>query len=280
MYKSSIFRTVGIYNENLMFMSLAKMRTKAKRGRPYRSSFESARAAFWACNLSCLAGKTLAEIEREIYPSRVKKRDGGGYEQPNNFNKYSKGEKAPKSPTTHLDSPVNLADTHYPGSALAYHSIFWQMINNENIEINLNKYRDLISIEVKESLQANDIDIDKKDKLPFSDEEFKKMVAIQHIDVLALMLLQLRHSKEIVKTIHIFYIRNWLSNACYIYEPFKKCKSLMLRLIEEKVYELGILIGISGIDKNKSDIQASRDAFLAALLSGKTVELDHPLDII
>ena len=32
------------------------------------------------------------------------------------------------------------------------------------------KYRDLISIEVRELLQANDLDIDQKDGLPFSDE--------------------------------------------------------------------------------------------------------------
>ena len=31
-------------------------------------------------------------------------------------------------------------------------------------------YRDLISIEVRELLQANDLDIDQKDGLPFSDE--------------------------------------------------------------------------------------------------------------
>ena len=182
-------------------MSITKMETKAKPGRPRRSSFESARAAFWACNLSCLAGKSLAEVEREIYPSRVKKRDGGGYEQPNSFNKYSKGEKAPRNPTTYLDSPVNLADIHYPGSDLAYHSIFWEIVNNENIEINLSKYRQLISVEAKELLQAYDINIDKKDKFLFSDDEFMKMVTIQHIDVLALMLMQLRHSKNTIRTI-------------------------------------------------------------------------------
>ena len=82
-----------------------------------------------------------------------------------------------------------------------------------------------------------------------------------------------------LRTVVIFYIRNWLSNACFIYEPYKKCKSLMLKLIEEKVYELGVMIGIGSIDINKSDEEASRDAFLAALLSGKTVDLDRPLNI-
>ena len=53
----------------------------------------------------------------------------------------------------------------------------------------------------------------------------------------------------------------------------------MLKLIEEKVYELGVMIGIGSIDINKSDEEASRDAFLAALLSGKTVDLDRPLNI-
>ena len=48
---------------------------------------------------------------------------------------------------------------------------------------------------------------------------------------------------------------------------------------KEKVYELGLMTGIGGIDNNKTEIQASRDAFLAALLSGKTVELNSPLDI-
>lgn len=187
-------------------MSISKMETKVKIGRPSRSSFESARAAFWSCNLRCLAGKSLAEVEREIYPSHVKKRDGGGgYEQPNSFNKYSKGEKAPRNPTTYLDSPVNFADMHYPGSALAYHSIFWEIVNNENIEINLSKNHHLISIEAKKLLQAYDINIDKKFKLLFSDDEFMKMVAIQHIDVLALMLMQLRLSKNTIRTIHIFY---------------------------------------------------------------------------
>lgn len=254
------------------------MESEEKRGRPSRSSLESARAAFWACNLSYLADKSLAEVEREIYPTRVKKRDGGGYEQPNSFNKYSKGEKAPRNPTTYLDSPVNLADINYPGSDLAYHSIFWEIVNNENIEINLSKYHHLVSVKVKKLLQTHDINIE-KNNFPFSDDEFMKMVAIQHIDVLALMLMQLRHSKNKVRTMHIFYIRNWLSNACFVYEPFKRCKTLMLKLIEEKVYELGLMTGIGGIDNNKTEIQASRDAFLAALLSGKTVELNSPLDI-
>ena len=162
---------------------------------------------------------------------------------------------------------------------MAYHSIFWEIVNNENVEIKLSKYNHLISLEAKELLQTYDINIDKKDELPFSDEEFMKLVAIQHIDVLALMLMQLRHSKDFVKTIHIFYIRNWLSNARFIYEPFKKCKSIMLKLIEEKIYELGIMTVVGGININKSNEEASRDAFIAALLSGKTVKLDHPLNI-
>lgn len=255
------------------------MEIKAKRGRPSRSTLESARAAFWACNLSSLTGKCLAELERDIYPSRVKRRDGGGYEQPNSFNKYSKGEKAPKCPTAYLDSPVNLADTHYPGSALAYHSIFWEIVKSETNENNMEKYRDLICIEAKELLRTYDIHLDKKETISFSDEEFMRMVSIQHIDILALMLIQLKYSENAIRTIHVFYIRNWLANACFIYEPFKKCKLLMLKLIEEKVYELGQMVGSGGINLNKSDIESSRDAFWAALLSGKTVDLNRQIGI-
>jgi len=189
------------------------------------------------------------------------------------------GEKSPRCPTTYLDSPVNLADTHYPGSASAYHSIFWEIVKNEKNENNLEKYLDLISIEAKELLRNYDINIDKKKTISFSDEEFMRMVSIQDIDILALMLIQLRYSENAIRTMHVFYIRNWLANACFIYEPFKKCKLLMLKLIEENVYELGQLVGSSGIDLNKSDIETSRDAFWAALLSGKTVELNRQIDI-
>ena len=250
------------------------METKAKPGRPRRSTFESARAAFWACNLSYLAGKTLAEVEREIYPSRVKKRDGGGFEQPNIFNKYSKGEKAPRCPITYLDSPVNLADKLYPGSGMAYHSIFWNVVNNENTEIYFSKYGHLISIKLKNLLQRHDINIDEKKNLSISDDDFIKMVCIQHIDVLALMLMQLRHSSSSIETLHIFYIRNWLLNSSFVYAPFRRCKTLMLKLIEEKVLELGVMLGVGGIDNNKTDIEANRDALIAAVLSGKSVKLD------
>lgn len=93
------------------------------------------------------------------------------------------------------------------------------------------------------------------------------------------MLIQLRCSENAIRTIHIFYIRNWLANACFIYEPFKKCKFLMLKLIEEKVYELGQMVGSGGINLNKSDIETSRDAFWAALLSGKTLMLNRQIYI-
>lgn len=53
----------------------------------------------------------------------------------------------------------------------------------------------------------------------------------------------------------------------------------MLKLIEEKVYELGQMVGSGGINLNKSDIETSRDAFWAALLSGKTLMLNRQIYI-
>ena len=104
------------------------------------------------------------------------------------------------------------------------------------------------------------------------------MVSIRHIDVLALMIIQLRHSSSSIEISNIFYIRNWLLNASFVYVPFRRRKKLMLNLIEEKVDELGFMTGFAGIDKNKTDIEATRDSFIAALLSGKSVKLDHLID--
>lgn len=89
------------------------MTGELKRGRPTRSIFDSARGAFWACNLREISQKALSEIERELNPKCFTNRDGGGYRQPNAYNKYANGTKIPTSPFKAINSPITLAEEKY-----------------------------------------------------------------------------------------------------------------------------------------------------------------------
>lgn len=247
------------------------MTGKLKRGRPTRSLFDSARGAFWACNLRYISQKILSEIERELNPKCFTNRDGGGYRQPNAYNKYANGTKIPTSPFKAINSPIILAEEKYKTSAEAYHSILWTVLQeSENInDIDTNKYQSLIPERLKLALRENGIDLNTSKDLLLTDDEFKKMVYLKNIDVLGLMLLQIIRSKEIINLRHVFYIRQWLQYSSISYVPFKACYLIIFKLIEERIHEIGSLQGHSGLDIKKSIKERYSDAENAALLSGK-----------
>ena len=58
-------------------------------------------------------------------------RDGGGFEQPNAWLKYAKGERCPLPPYKGDKSPVVQAEKRYPGTKAVYDSIIWDLLYDD-----------------------------------------------------------------------------------------------------------------------------------------------------
>jgi len=77
-----------------------------------------------------MSSLSFTELERFLTPWTVKKReDGGGFIQPYAFRKYATGQRIPKP--VGAQSPINIAEKHFPGSSAAYYSIFWDIVGIE-----------------------------------------------------------------------------------------------------------------------------------------------------
>ena len=266
------FRDCGHIQFNLhKSESQLKMTSIPKRGRPKRNLLDTTRASFWALNLSYLAQKKPSEIEREIFPNKIKRRDGGGYIQPHDFNKYANGTRVPTPPTKGIKSPVNLAEARYPSSADAYNSIVWDILNEPEMEIDIKKYYSSIPLRFKIQLRLSGIDICNSKELFLSDDNFIRLVKIRNIETLGLMLVNIKCLKDTINPLHIYLLRSWLSIASIKYMPLKNCYLKLFLLVEDRIQEAGILTSPDGLAKNISDESAFEDAWFAAILSGKTV---------
>ena len=250
-------------------------KTQSSAGRPKRSKIESARAAFWASNLSYKSEKSFPDIERELYPESIKKRDGGGFTQPFAFNKYAKGTRSPHHFDDCVDSPVTRAEKKYPGTQSAYSSIFWDLMTIADREIDIKKFYSRISNLSKMQLKLCGVNLENRTQLLLTDNELAIIFRIKNIDVLGLMLLQIKSNKETIRYELIYLIREWLLKASLDYAPFKMCLYIIFEAIEENLIELGEMTGSFGLTVNSTDAEKQRGATMAAIFSGKTDLFKH-----
>jgi len=236
-----------------------------RRGPKDKSRIEYARAAYWVCNLSFISGKSFTDLEREITPWAIKKRDGGGYIQPHAFKKYATGQRTPLA--VGEKSPIVIAEKLYPGSSAVYKSIFWEIVNTV-----VGK-----SINLKEVYSRANPDVIKHFRNGFFSEEsppllnqFGKYEArlIANIDAFALLLLTIRYDEAITIS-DIYDLQSWLLLNSKV-QPFAMCSSLLLSVFEEYIPEVGVLTGPMGFIADTANRHLN--AAITALTSGRVIE--------
>lgn len=250
------------------------MKNKTENNHSKNRKIKIAQSMFWANNLKYMAGKNFAELERELSSSPIEKKDCGGYKQPYAYSKYAAGSRIPTSPSESKDSPITKAEEKYWRSATAYNSIFWDLLSGADQDIDINKYLARIPNNIRIRLKLIGVDLAERNSINFKDEDFAKLVLIKDIDVLGLMILQIKAHKHDINYEHIFFIRNWILITSQNFEPFRICKKIIFEVIEENLPEIGFLNGIDGIDTNKIHSERVRESFIAAFLSGKTLKLN------
>ena len=241
-----------------------------RRGPKETPKLEYARAAFWACNLSHVSGMSFTKLERLLTPWVVKPRDGGGFLQPYAFKKYATGQRIPKAEGDR--SPVNIAEDHFPGSVAAYKSILWDVIAIEPSDrsgINLKEFSRRTNQEVIKELENGFFLQNSK---PILNEIGKlKVLAINHIDAFALLLLTIRQSETITLK-DVNHLQSWMAfNSAN--SPFLMCADLLLSIFEEIIPELGIMTGPLGFKANQKNPHLC--TLVAALTSGRIIEVNE-----
>lgn len=246
-------------------------KTKLNAGRPKRSKLESARAAFWVSNLSHEAGKSFSDLERELYPEQIKKRDGGGYTQPYAFAKYSNGSRIPNHKNDSVDSPVIRAENRYPGTQAAFDSIFWELMTISDQEVDTNKFYSQLSHFSKMQLKLCGINLENRSQLLLTDNELAIIFRIKSIDVLGLMLLQIKSDTSTIRYELIYLIRDWLLKASLDYAPFKMFSNIIFEVVEENLIKLGDMTGPFGLAVNSKYEEKLRLVLMTAMFSSKNV---------
>lgn len=246
-----------------------------RRGRPSAPIVDRARASYWAWSVQKAAGKSFAELEREMALQPFSQRDGGSFNQPHAWLKYAKGERTPTPPSKGDKSPVIQAEKRYPGTRAIYDSIVWDLMYDYQTKptkrLNLTHR---ISPFVLNKIDPKDIEKKDQYRILLTTEGISKLPFIRHIDALGLLLMQWRNLDWERADISIIYLaRTWLLYSFQWMEPFVTCKRLIAKLIHQNVVELGLLNGPMGLDPKKTFDERVRDAFFAALLGGVAVEV-------
>ncbi|MHB1359388.1 MAG: hypothetical protein ACYCWC_07365 [Rhodocyclaceae bacterium] len=207
------------------------------------------------------------------------KRDGGGFEQPNAWLKYAKGERSPLPPSEGDKSPVVRAETLYPGTRATYDSILWDlMYDDQSQPAKRMKLTSRIAPYVLSRIDP--VHIEKRDqyRMLLTPDGVSRLVLIRHIDALGLLLMQWRNLDWGRADIFLIYIaRTWLLLSFQWMEPFVTCRHLLKKLIHHNVRELGLLNGPGGLDPNKNHDERVRDAYWASFVGGVAVSIfDSP----
>lgn len=250
------------------------MKNKTEINHSKSRKIKIAQSMFWANNLKCMTGKNFAEIERELSSSAIEKKDCGGYKQPYAYSKYAAGSRIPTSPSESKDSAVSKAEEKYLRSAAAYNSIFWDLLSSADQDIDMSEYLTRIPNNIRIKLKLVGVNLVERNSINFKDEDFAKLVLIKDIDILGLMILQIKANKHDINYGHVYFIRNWILIASQNFEPFRICKNIIFDVIEDSLPEIGFLNGVGGIDTNKNYSERMQDSFIAALLSGKSLMLN------
>lgn len=247
----------------------------ARRGRRKAAILDRARSSYWAWTVQKAAGKPFAELERELALRQFPKRDGGGYVQPNAWRKYAKGDRCPLPPSKGKKSPVVQAEKRYPGTRAIYDSITWDLMYNKHTRPTKRlKLTSRISPDVLNQIDLNHIQEKDQYRILLNADGISRLVFIRHIDAFGLLLMQWRNLDwERVTPSLIYIVRTWLLFSFQCMEPLISCRRLMAKLIHQNVPELGLLNGPSGLDPKKTHDERARDAFLAGLYGGVTIDI-------
>ncbi len=245
------------------------------RGRPSAPICDLARASYWAWSVQRAAGKSFAELEREMTLLPFSQRDGGGFNQPHAWLKYAKGERTPTPPSKGDKSPVVHAEKRYPGTRAIYDSIVWDLMYDDQTKPTKRlKLTSRISPFVLNKIDPKDIEKKDQYRILLTADGISSLVLIRHLDAFGLLLMQWRNLDwERLDISLIFLARTWLLYSFQWMEPFVTCRRLMAKLIHHNIRELGLLNGPGGLDPNKTFDERARDAFFSALLGGVAVEV-------
>lgn len=249
------------------------------RGRPRSPIVDRTRAAYWAWTVQRAAGKSFAELEREMALRQFPKRDGGGFEQPNAWLKYAKGERSPLPPSKGDKSPVLRAEVLYPGTRATYDSILWDMMYDDQSQPTRRmKLTSRIAPYVLTRIDSVHIEKQDQYRVLLTPDGISRLVLIRHLDALGLLLMQWRNldwERADVYLIHM--VRMWLLFSFQWMEPFVTCRSLLKKLIHHNVGELGLLNGPGGLDPNKTHEERVIDTYWACFTGGVAVPIfDFP----
>lgn len=246
-----------------------------RRGRPKSPILDCTRASYWAWSVQKVAGKSFAELEREMAPRQFPRRDGGGFEQPNAWLKYAKGDRCPSPPSKGDKSPVVLAEKRYPGTQAVYDSIVWDLLyDGQKQPTKRLKLTSRISPYILNQIDPKHIEEKDQYRILLTAEGVSRLVFVRHLDAFGLVLMQWRNLDWERVDISLIYIaRTWLLYSLQWMEPFVTCRRLMTKLIHHNVRELGLLNGPGGLDPNKTLDERVSDAYFAALLGGVVVNV-------
>jgi hypothetical protein len=249
------------------------MDNATKRGRKPRHPADTLRTAFWAWSVQDNLGISFREIERRFHPtSRVKRNDGGGYNQPGRWNAYSRGLSDPiGSHRSTIQSGTHLqqAAAVYEESLDIYNSVLWEILKSKKITeaqaktwINSLEPNTALRLMCYYPLEASPWDC----FLLMSFADIKHFSQANSPDVLAVLLIYC--GAALLPDIDTrVLIRSWLVSVVETSIPFLKTKFLLFPLIETLPYALGPLLGEYGASKDKSTEQQYYDAFYGIFVS-------------
>lgn len=247
----------------------------SRRGRPRSPILERTRASYWAWTVQRAAAMPFAELERELALRQFPRREGGGFEQPNAWLKYAKGERCPSPPCKGDESPVVQAEKRYPGTHDVYDSIAWElMYDYQTPPTKRLKLTSRISPFVLDKIDPKHIEDKDQYRILLTWDGISRLPLIRHLDAFGLLLMQWRNLDwHRIDVALIYIVRTWLLFSLQWMEPFVTCRHLITKLIHHNVRELGLLYGPAGLDPSKSHDERVRDAFLAALAGGVVLNL-------
>ena len=150
----------------------------------------------------------------------------------------------------------------------------WDLLSSADQDIDMSEYLTRIPNNIRIKLKLVGVNLVERNSINFKDEDFAKLVLIKDIDILGLMILQIKANKHDINYGHVYFIRNWILIASQNFEPFRICKNIIFDVIEDSLPEIGFLNGVGGIDTNKNYSERMQDSFIAALLSGKSLMLN------
>ena len=115
------------------------------------------------------------------------------------------------------------------------------------------------------------INLENRSQLLLTDNELAIIFRIKSIDVLGLMLLQIKSDTSTIRYELIYLIRDWLLKASLDYAPFKMFSNIIFEVVEENLIKLGDMTGPFGLAVNSKYEEKLRLVLMTAMFSSKNI---------